>query len=81
MKENKKFINVFTRNIFELAALKLVMSCKRNFSNTAADTVALSETAVFEVTHSPMQDVVSVKLKRFWVELSDIIVYFELVYC
>ena len=26
MKENKKFTNVFTRNISELAALKLVMS-------------------------------------------------------
>ena len=26
MKENKKFTSVFTRNIFELAALKLVMS-------------------------------------------------------
>ena len=26
MKENKMFTNVFTRNIFELAALKLVMS-------------------------------------------------------
>ena len=26
IKENKKFTNVFTRNISELAALKLVMS-------------------------------------------------------
>ena len=59
MKENKKFTNVFTRNISELAALKLVMDRdKRNFSNIAADTVALTETAnkfrVFEKTHLPM---------------------------
>ena len=44
MKKNKKFTNVLTRNISELAALKLVMG-QNKFSNIAADTVALTETA------------------------------------
>ena len=43
--KNKKFKNVFTRNISELAALKLVMSLQKNFPNIAADTVASTETA------------------------------------
>ena len=45
MKDNKKFTNVFTGNISKFGALKLVMSCKRNLPNIAADTVALTETA------------------------------------
>ena len=44
MKENKKFTDVFTRNISEFAALKLVSRDRGNFSNIAADTVALTET-------------------------------------
>ena len=42
--ENKKFTNLFTRNISELASLKLVMCDQRIFSNIAADTLTLTET-------------------------------------
>ena len=83
--KNKKFTNVFTRNISELAALKLVNVVTKETYQILLQTLALTETANkfrpgFEGTHSPMQDTISVKLKAFSVVLIDI-VYFELVYC
>ena len=47
MKENKKFTNIFARNISELAACR----DERNFPNIAANTVELTETAN-EFSHS-----------------------------
>ena len=45
--KNKKFTNVFTRNISELAALKLLSNVvtKETSQMFAADTVAFTETA------------------------------------
>ena len=47
IKENKKFTNVFTRNISELSGIKIsnAVTMKRSFLNIAVDTVALTETA------------------------------------
>ena len=77
-------MNVLTRNISELPALKLVMSWQKKLPNIAADAVAFTKTtnkSIFEGTHLPMQDIILVKLKGFSIVLINVIVYFEQVYC
>ena len=45
MKEKKKFANVFTRNISELAALKISNVVTKETYQTLLQTLALSETS------------------------------------
>ena len=84
MKDNKKFTNVFTRNIFELAEISNVVT--KETSQILQQTLTLTKTAnKFSQSLRGfiplMKDIISVKLKRLSIALIDIIVYFELVYC
>ena len=62
---------------FRVSSIKISNVVTKETSQILLQT--LCTVAVFEGTHLPMWDIISVKLKRFSVVLIDI-VYFELVY-
>ena len=80
MEENKKFTNVFTQNMSELAALKLVMSWQKKLSKYIAkpqiNLVSLWGDSFTDVGNNIGQVETLLGCINF-----DIIVYFELVYC